>query len=337
MAVRKVSKDDWMTDPTFVRVGKWTGKGWNLSDLSESKVAEGGLRTLADGNCFFAPRAHISKANAEGTEPILHDPFPPDAREEIDLLARDLADVRPWSAFDWEEFLQARKCPWAALAHWQVARTVTDSVAQAPISRSDVFHTIMRIWYGPSKPAGAYGTVTAKLAAEITATVRGADMQTFFRERVAANRVLMAGTPTGPAYVTLAGLTDGRGGVNLTASFDPIELLAVAPVVVAARVETGPPVAIFRPRSRPARSRHARTAAGAAEVEYLCGAELPAEYLVPTPALPAGTLSVLVDSDEELTELASLVQTARGPMVDGRRRLHPNKPGPLLPTGVYEE
>ena len=65
-------------------------------------------------------------------------------------------------------------------------------------------------------------------------------------------------------------------------------------------------------------------------------ADLLAAYRDPAPTLPARALSVLVDSDAELTQLASLVQSARGPLVDARGRRVQVPDGPLLPTGVYE-
>ena len=136
-----------------------------------------------------------------------------------------------WSAFDWEEFLREKKCPWEMLARWQVVRDILRDFPPTPgtrPSRSDVYDTIMGIWHGPSTAPAGYGSVTSQLAEAIANTLRDEPMQEAYRQLVAENRVLMGATPTGPACVTLAGLTDDRGGVNLTAAFDPIELLATA-------------------------------------------------------------------------------------------------------------
>lgn len=315
------------TDEEFLRVGRFAAKRWKIHDVRKSDVPKTYVLYADNGITFYADYDDIARFLKAHPPPCIHGPFPPAARKQIEHFAK--TDALGWSPEGWELYLRAAKCPWVFLAKFELIPWVIKEYARKPLTQSrclDVYLICLRVWHGPPGPVEECGTVSAAQAARIAKALRSDTVQASLRNRIAEFRTLMTDGVVKPDRVTIGALTDEVGGPNLMAPFDPIDLLAAAPQVVAVRTDTGKPLALFRPRSS---GRSLRT-------EFLRGPDLPAEYQHPNPALPPGALTVELDSDAELIQLASLVQSAKGPMATGKGRRLKVPAGPLLPTGLAE-
>jgi hypothetical protein len=212
---------------------------------------------------FYAVQEVVTQLS-EGSG-FRHPPFSDAVRAIFSRLQRAFNDLMPMTVEEWEDGFRKDTHPWREIALWELwadgmvkfTGHITGADAVSKQKRRDIFgllrqlndlpHETKTLLQRGTAALGTAGSITANRAKEITGWyfAQSADARRTVRANELLELIAPAG-PIGPERVPISALLNEDGtGLNLSADFDPRDLIAAVDVILAVDVVSGTEVVVF--------------------------------------------------------------------------------------------